>query len=87
MLIEIRFFMLKSHNKATLFEYCHLTYGGGLFPGGGGGGTYNRMYFLFPGRWAYNLGGRGAYNQNLTVSLLHSVSVTLFSVHSETSPL
>ena len=45
------------------------------------------MYFLYPGRWAYNLGGRGAYNQNLTVSLLHSVSVTLFSVHSETSPL
>ena len=73
----------------ALFEYCHLTEGG-LFPeggGGGGGGAYNRMYFLFPGRWAYNLGGRGAYNQNFTVSLLHLVSVTLFPVHTETSPL
>ena len=28
----------------------------------GGGGAYNRMYFLFIGRWTYNWGeGVGAY--------------------------
>ena len=68
MLIEIRFYVKKVIIKQhlALFEYCHLTEGG-LFPGGGGGGgggAYNRMYFLFPGRWAYNLRGRRAYNQN-----------------------
>ena len=28
--------------------------------GGGGRGAYDRMYFLFTGRWSFNSGGRGA---------------------------
>ena len=42
---------LKSHNKA-MFTHCSVlpSSRGGLITGG----AYNRMYFLFPGRWAYN---------------------------------
>ena len=42
-----------------------------FYPGvGGGGGAYNRMYFLFKGKFVYNggpmAGGGGAYKRRFT---------------------
>ena len=56
-LIETDVFKLKSQNKATFnpVQYCHPAEG--AYIRGGGGGAYNRMYFLFPVTWAYNRGG------------------------------
>lgn len=55
-----------------------------FYPGVGGGGAYNRMYFLFKGKFVYYggpMGGGGAYKRRFTaLQQCFSFSLLFYSI-------